>query len=237
MIRKGYILIFVAIAALTMTACHRSYDEVFSTYPDGQPKLVFTVKDGENGKKIRLGEKQYYKDGTLMYEKHFKDDKPTGEWKFFYENGNLHASGSFDKNDSIGSDWKFYDEEGKEFFGQKYDSMVVLDFTADKRPLSVAYYKGDEEMRYQFNENYTLNAKGMVKNGLKEGRWEFYYANGQKMLEATFNKGIENGAYNSYRDNGIPYFRGFYINGQRANVWEIYDEKGNLVGRQDFDTH
>ena len=29
----------------------------------------------------------------------------------------------------------------------------------------------------------------------------------------------------------------FYINGQRANIWEFYDEAGNLAGTKDFDTH
>ena len=159
----------------------------------------------------------YYENGKLMYEKHFDGDRPTGDWKFYYENGNLHAEGNFDKNDSTGSNWKFYNDKGEDFFAEEYDSMAVLDFTADHRPLSVTYYKGNSETRYQFNENYTINTKGRVVNGLKEGRWEFFYANGQKMLEANYAGGKENGAYNSYRDNGVPYFRGFYINGQRAN--------------------
>ena len=71
---------------------------------------------------------------------------------------------------------------------------------------------------------------------MKEGRWEFFYANGQLRMEAVYNGGVENGAYNSFRENGIPFFRGFYINGKRANIWEFYDEAGNLAGRQDFDT-
>ena len=61
--------------------------------------------------------------------------------------------------------------------------------------------------------------------------------NGQLRMEAVYNGGVENGAYNSFRENGIPFFRGFYINGKRANIWEFYDEAGNLAGRQDFDTH
>ncbi len=113
----------------------------------------------------------------------------------------------------------------------------MLEFTAGHRPLSVAYYSGDEEMRFQFNDNYTLNFRGMVKNGVKDGRWEFFYATGQLRMEAIYSNGVENGVYNSFRENGIPYFRGFYINGQRANIWEFYDEAGNLVGRHDYDTH
>ncbi len=235
--KRNVIIAIIAVAAMLFGACRRPYETVFSTYKDGSPKLVFIVVDGKNGQVERLGEKMYYENGKLMYEKHFDGDRPTGDWKFYYENGNLHAEGNFDKNDSTGSNWKFYNDKGEDFFSEEYDSMAVLDFTADHRPLSVTYYKGNSETRYQFNENYTINTKGRVVNGLKEGRWEFFYANGQKMLEANYAGGKENGAYNSYRDNGVPYFRGFYINGQRANIWEFYDEAGNLAGTKDFDTH
>lgn len=233
---KKSVLYAITAVALLFSACHRPYDTVFSTYKDGSPKLVFTVIDGKAGEVIRVGEKMYYENGKTMYEKHFDGDRPTGDWKFWYENGNLHAQGNFDSNDSVGSNWMFYNDKGEPLCPES-DSMKVLDFTGDKRPLSVSFYKDDIETRYQFNDNYTLNAYGKVKNGKKEGRWEFYYANGQKMLEANYIDGVENGAYNSYRDNGIPYFLGFYINGLRANVWEFYDERGDLVGRQDFDKH
>ena len=235
---KRLIPIVVSAAVMMLfIACNKPYDTVYSTYKDGSPKLVFTVVDGKGGQVTRVGEKMYYENGNLMYDKHFNDDRPTGIWKFYYENGQLHAEGNFDHNDSIGSQWKFYKENGEEFFAEQYDSLVVLDLTKDHRPLSISYHKGNREMRFQFNENYTINTKGIVQNGLKEGRWEFYYANGQKMLEANYSGGIENGAYNSYRENGVPYFRGFYINGQRANIWEFYDEQGNLAGTKDFDTH
>lgn len=231
------ILATAAAVVLCLSACNRPYDAVYSTYTDGSPKLVFVVVDGKGGTVTRLGEKMYYENGKMMYEKHFDNDKPAGTWKFFYDNGQLFAEGNFDKDDSVGSGWKFFNDKGEDFFGDAYDSMAVLDFTADHRPLSVAYYKGDTEMRFQFNDNYTVNTRGMVKNGKKEGQWLFFYANGQKMLEANYSDGVENGAYNSYRENGAPYFRGFYINGRRANVWEIYDEQGNLVGQQDYDKH
>lgn len=229
------ILFFLAIAAFAVS-CHRPYDTVFSTYPNGSAKLVFIVIDGKAGEITRIGEKMYYENGKLMYEKHFKDDKPSGEWSYYYDNGQLHTSGTFhtgDSNDN-GTGWKFYDKDGKEFVSQ-YDSMRILQYTSDHRPLSVAYYLDNDETRYQFNDNYTINAHGMVHNGLKEGPWEFFYANGQKMLEARYINGIENGAYISYRENGIPFFRGFYINGQRANTWEFYDEEGNLAGTMNFD--
>ncbi len=232
---KKTILITIA-ATLLLAGCHRPYDAVFSTYKDGQPKLVFIVVDAKGGQTERVGEKMYYENGQLMYMKHYKGDKSVGEWEYYHENGAIHAKGGFDNNGAADKSWKVYNDKGEEFVSD-YDSMTVTEFTADNRPLSVSYYKDSVETRFRFNDNYTVNAKGLVVNGKKEGRWEFYYANGQKLLEANYQNGVENGAYNSYRENGVPYFLGFYINGKRANVWEFYDEQGNLIGRQDFDTH
>lgn len=229
--------IIITLAALLMTACkERPYDTVFSTWPNGAKKLVFTVVEKKDGTVERLAEKMYYDNGKPMYEKHFDGDKPSGEWRFWYDNGKLFAMGT-PTADDMGKGWTIYNNSGEVYHPEAFDSMVVLQFTDDQRPLSVSYFKDGDETRYQFNDNYTLNAKGKVKNGKKEGRWEFFYANGQKMLEATYIGGIENGAYNSYRENGVPYYRGFYINGKRANIWEVYDEEGNLVERKDFDEH
>ena len=233
------IILTLALAALLLgiNACKRPYDTVFSTYKDGSPKLVFTVIDRGDGKVDRVGEKMYYENGNMMYEKHYDGDRPCGNWCFFYENGNPHAEGNFDTDDSLGSGWKIYAPQGGDFVSDGYDSMRVVELTADHRPLSVSYFKGDNETLYRFNENYSINAFGNIKDGKKEGRWEFFYANGQKMLEAQYIGNVENGLYNSYRENGIPYFRGFYINGKRANIWEFYDADGNLAGTQDFDKH
>lgn len=236
-ITKQYSLPFLVAALLLVGACNRPYEKVYATYDNGNPKLVFTLVDNRDGNPDRIGEKSYYEDGQLRYEKHFKEGRPSGEWTFYYANGKMHAKGTFNTNDTMGTDWKFYNDKGEDFYQEDYDSMRVLDFTADHRPLSVAYYKGDEEMRFQFNDNFTLNTKGMVKGGAKEGRWEFYYADGTLRMEAVYSHDLRNGAYNSYRENGIPYFRGFYINDQRANIWEFYDEAGNLAGRQDYDKH
>lgn len=213
------------------------YDETMASYDDGTPKLVYTVKEGKNNQKIKLGEKYYYADGKIMYEKYFDDNEPDGIWKFYYPNGNIFAEVDYSDNKELGSNWKILTEKGTPFYEGEFDSMAVLEVTPDHRPLSISYYYGDEEMRYQFNDNFTINAKGKVKGGKKDGTWEFFYANGQIMLEAHYQDGRENGAYNSYRETGIPYFRGFYINGSRANVWEIYDEAGNLVDRKDYDKH
>lgn len=227
--------LLAATAMLAGCAGNVMHEEVMASYANGNPKTVFLVQQNRNGQNIRVGETGYYEEGQLQYEMHFAGEQPTGEWTFYYEDGTLFASGDYSNDHEFGEGWQFFNAKGEPLYEGSYDSLKVLEYTAEHRPLSVAYYSGNEEMRYQFNENYTLNAKGKVVNGMKEGLWEFYYANGQKLLEARYLNDVENGTYNSYRENGIPYFRGFYINGKRANVWEVYDEAGNLIQRKDYD--
>ncbi len=224
----------VALTLLMMTACSRTEEKVVATYGNGQPKIVQSFK-GKGDKQQRVGEKAYYEDGTAMYVQHYKDNMPDGKWQYYHANGTLFAKGDFRKNHEKGSDWLFFDPKGDSLFHGAYDSIAIMQSAADHRPLSIAYCSGSDEMRYEFNENYTLHAKGKVSNDKKEGRWEFYYANGQLQLEAMYKNDITEGAYNSYRETGIPYFRGYYINGLRAGIWEFYDANGDLAGRQDFD--
>lgn len=238
----------LAITALLFCACNGSKEkddsvnikeEVKSTYANGNKKLVYLVIEGSNGKKILEGEKYYYENGNIQYEKHFSNETvPSGTWRFYYENGKLHAQGDFSQNHVKGANWAFYDMDSKPLFNDNYDSLVVLESTKDDhRPLSIVYYKGDEQHCFQFNDNYTINAKGMIKNGLREGRWETYYANGQMWTETIYSDGKKNGICNSYRQNGAPYYKGVYINDLKANVWEFYDEANTLVGTQDYDKH
>ena len=229
------ILFIAAMAMLTIAGCSRQEDKVIATYGNGQPKLVQTLK-GKKDKQQRIAEKAYYEDGGLMYSQHYKDDKPNGKWEYYYADGTLFASGNFSQDHEKGTEWSFFDAKGEPLCSSQYDSLVVMQSTADHRPLTISYYMGNDEMRYQFNENYTLNAKGLVRDGKKEGRWEFYYANGKKQMEALYKNDIPEGAYNSYRETGIPYFLGFYINGKRAGIWEFYDAEGNLAGTQNFDS-
>lgn len=63
--------------------------------------------------------KRFYKSGQLAEQGPFNFnnytnsyDGKTGEWKTFYENGNLKSKGSYRLNETYGM-WEFYDEDGK----------------------------------------------------------------------------------------------------------------------------
>lgn len=56
--------------------------------------------------------KYFYNNGQLEEIGSYKSGERTGEWKFYYENGQLGKTGSFKDDDEFG-EWKYYDNNGK----------------------------------------------------------------------------------------------------------------------------
>lgn len=207
-----------------------------SSYPNGKAKLIYIMK-GKADRAVRVGEKFYYEDGGLRWEKSFdeKAGQPTGNWRYFYGNGQLYAEGDFSINHAKGAKWQFHGVDGKPLANAKYDSTSVLVFTPDMLPTTLAYHKGDTADLFEFYEDLSPRASGQLVAGKRNGKWVFSHPNGVKQAEAIYINGVENGMHNSYRENGVPYFRGLYINGKRAGKWEFYDQDGNLAGTKNFD--
>ena len=44
----------------------------------------------------------------------------------------------------------------------------------------------------------------------------------------------ENGTYCVFRETGVPYYRGEYVDGQRVGTWEFYDDQANLIATKEF---
>ena len=87
-------------------------------------------------------EKFYYENGQLKAVGSFKSSNQDGLWKFYYENGSLSEEGNFNNDEQVGL-WKGYYENGyihwqKEhvFFGG------TLDYTK-----TVSYYENGEIKR------------------------------------------------------------------------------------------
>ena len=128
-----------------------------------------------------------------------------------------------------GNNWKITDAQGMEPVAD-YDSMRVTEVGEDGHPMTVVYYRGNEQHVRQYYSNMQLRCEGMTVNGLREGRWVFYHSNGNIQSECTYVLGLEEGPYRVMRENGAPYYIGEYSGGKPTGTWEIYDPQGNFVG-------
>ena len=137
---------FVIIAAhYLLTSCSSSPEikVVEETWAPGQEKIVRFYKE-KGDQKVLTKEILYYQNGQKEMEGTFnKAGERHGEWKYWYDNGNMWSEGEFKnglshgyrkvyhpngklyyegkyKNDEPVGVWKFYDEEGRFLKEQKY---------------------------------------------------------------------------------------------------------------------
>jgi antitoxin component YwqK of YwqJK toxin-antitoxin module len=86
-------------------------------YPTGEKMAVSYLLEEWPDKNVNFINR-FYKNGQKMEEGTFGYSKmsnnyegKTGEWKTYYENGQLKSKGSYRVNDPVGT-WEFYDEKG-----------------------------------------------------------------------------------------------------------------------------
>lgn len=228
-------LLPLLLAALLVISCNRVREQVVQTYPDGKPLLVFLVK-GDKKSPVRVGERMYYENGQLQFEKTFSGmpEQPDGVWQYFFDNGQLFASGDFSSNHEFGSNWQFFNRNGGPYYDGKLDSVRVSDMGLLGTPATVVFCSGPHQDVIQFYSNYTVRSTERLTAGQRNGRVFFYFPNGNVQVEATFVDGQEDGPYIVYHQNGIPFYQGNFTKGQRTGIWEFYDEQGNLEHTIDY---
>ena len=157
------------------------------------------------------GQKTYkilYENGQLKETGQFDvNEKQTGEWKKYYENGKLYHVVNYE-NGVFKGEWKFYDENGK-----------LTNILHSENGLSE-----------NFDENGKLWCIGKYKNGIdKIGEWKYYFPNGLTKRIENYKDGKLNGEYKSYEyNNGKVYIysKGKYENGKEVGEWKYYFENG-----------
>jgi antitoxin component YwqK of YwqJK toxin-antitoxin module len=115
--------------------------------------------------------------------------------------------------------------------------------------IQIMYVGKTEVPRY---ENGQPKSYGAYKDGLPEGKWTWWFADGKKMSEGYFSQGKRNGewttwfatgrkkSWGKYKDdklegsyrkwygNGVIEFEGSYVMDKLDGEQKYYDAKGNL---------
>jgi len=200
------------------------------------PGISQTVQDfnqtDKNGKKQGRWMK-YYPNGKIMYDGFFNDDKPTGEFKRYYEDNVLKALLIFSKNGTeatttlyypnglIASKGKYVNQlkEGKwQFFSSTNEGLLIREeeYASNKRNgLSVTYYPDS-----------TIAEKLYYENDIRNGEWIKYYPDGTLTFKTTCQNGKLNGRFEAFFENGKTEFLGQYIDDLRDGLWIIYNKDG-----------
>jgi antitoxin component YwqK of YwqJK toxin-antitoxin module len=193
-----------------------------------------TNKTDQQGRKQGLWIKKYPGKIT-MYVGYFKNDKPVGEFKRFYEDSKLKSvliysedgkkasATMYHENGLISSKGNYINQkkEGKwQFFSQYIDGYLICEefYTNNLRNgLSLRFYPDS-----------TLAEKVNYLNDAKNGECIQYHPNGKVCMKTTYSKGKINGKYNVWADNGRIEISGQYINDTREGRWLFYNKDSSV---------
>jgi antitoxin component YwqK of YwqJK toxin-antitoxin module len=121
----------------------------------------------------------------------------------------------------------------------RFEHKVVEETFPDGSPKRVCIYKGKGEDRELIKETtyYSSNQKqmeGTYKDGLRDGKWMYWYENGNVWSEGFFVKGKSDGLRINYFENGKKRQEGHYKNDARVGKWKFYDENGKVLGENKY---
>ncbi|MES2386586.1 MAG: toxin-antitoxin system YwqK family antitoxin [Bacteroidota bacterium] len=129
--------------------------------------------------------------------------KTSGNWKYYYENGQVSSEGVL-KDGKKEGDWKLWYESGK-FLGE-------------------GSYSGGNGIYKEYYENGKLKLTGQMQDGEHAGEWMYYYDDGTIEGTCEYNNGVGN--YTGYYQSGQLRMQGKLINGKKTGAWNMYREDG-----------
>jgi antitoxin component YwqK of YwqJK toxin-antitoxin module len=209
--------------------------------------LVTFAQTGQDLNRIdRNGRKQghwikKHPDGNIMYDGYFRDDKPTGEFKRFYENNSLKSVLVFSDNGVVANATLYYPDgnvaskgryvnqlkEGKwEFFSPSVSNLKISEeeFLHNKRNGASTVFYPDSTVAEKIN----------YRNDVRNGEWVKYYSGGILTMRTTYANGRLNGRFEAFFDNGKPEFTGQYRNDLREGLWIVYKRDGSQRFRTEY---
>ena len=190
-----------------------------------------TNKTDAKGKKQGVW-KKYHENGMLRYTGTFKDDKPVGAFKYYYDTGELqvemkhsgetsystvyYLSGAVKGkgkyvNQLKDSTWTYYDEDG--------NKRAIENYSMGKR---------DKKWETYFPDGKLAEEK-MWKDDFENGKWKQYFPNGKTKVVATYENGGLEGKAAYFRPDGTRGVSGNFFHGVRHGVWKYYEADGQTV--------
>ena len=207
---------------------------------------------------------QYYGGVLLRREQINRTDNfgfKQGNWKFFWENGNLKEEGSYYNNKKHGF-FKKYDQDGNFLSVEKWDNdnylpdapeTKILDTKTayhknGKPSITATYYKGiPEGIRREYDtlgnvvKGYIF-FKGWMRyegvtdlNGLRQGLWKEYYETGELRSIGKYSNSKMIGEWKFlYPDQNIEII-GSYNNGKKDGEWIWYYPNKSILMSENWE--
>ena len=205
--------------------CHHTY------YKDG--RLRFVVEQYDAKRNTGKGDfESYHPSGVLRSKGTYNaDEKKTGEWRFYYDTGELEEIQRYTTPDEAFTYQSFYPngnpkEEGGHAGGKRTGKLVVYS-AAGAKLYEGAYQNGEKHGRFlSYYPDQTPKSEASYANGQQDGPYRNYHANGKPSEEGSYQAGKEHGPYAGYHKNGKLSTRGRMAAGEFDGDWQWFHDNG-----------
>jgi len=200
----------------------------------------------QKGKKQGEWVKTYPNSKSIEFKGQFKDDKPYGEFIYYFQSGKVKARTNFIQNSTVSYSELFHENEvllaeGK-FIGKDKDS--TWSFYGERGHLGLVenYNKGKlhgTRTVFYVPENLKDTTKRISQvsnysNGELDGEFVEYFDNGVLKHSSKYVKGKREGIALSYHPNGKLMMKDTYLNGAKEGWCFAFNEDGVESGKSFF---
>jgi antitoxin component YwqK of YwqJK toxin-antitoxin module len=214
---------------------HRTYDK--------NGKVIDAILYDNNGIKTGQGIitnegkkegdwKYFYRERRISATGKYSNNLQTGNWKYFYLDGKTEQTGNYKQGKTDGL-WQWFYSDGslkreEEYYEGLPEGIYIEYDTLGQTLVNGKYFDGQKEEEWIYKVgDYT--EKGRYVADLKDGVWKAYYSNGKLKYEGSYIQGNPDGEHFFYYPNGQLKETNYYLMGISEKNWKKYDENGMLV--------
>lgn len=154
-----------------------------------------------------------------------------GPYEDYFYNGTLKSQGEY-KNGKKNGVFKYYDEwNGKIWKIETYENNLLHGKFETFLGISESgyYNNGQKEGVFELYKNNKLTNSFTYENGIKSGEFINYHNNGEVQSKGFLKKGIIDGKYELFDENGNSIERGVYIDEDRIAIIDLFEEKEEIL--------
>jgi antitoxin component YwqK of YwqJK toxin-antitoxin module len=174
---------------------------------------------------------EYHVTGEFKGKGLFLNDKRIGEWIFYYPNSKIEQVGKYDKKGRAQGEWKWFYDSGNILRIENYIDNLrngpMLEYTEDGKIITKGEYLDDLKEGLWLYETIEYKEIGKYVNDKPDSLWKSYYMPKEKLkFEGKFMNGDQEGKHLWYWDNGRKMMEGSFVGGMKQKEWKFYDEIG-----------
>lgn len=184
--------------------------------------------------------KVYDGDGNLKYTGEFFNNKPLGEFKYYFPNGKTKAIIFHQDSGRISYTTNYYSNgnimaRGK-YVDQKKDSTWLYYTEEDAKLASEEFYViGSREGVWKvYYPEGNLAEEMNYRANVRQGPWTLYFTDGNIKLKATYIDDKLEGTYLIYHLNGNVEVSGSFLHDNKHGTWVYLSDLGELQKREEY---